>query len=164
LIAFIILAYLFCRIHDFDKNDKLDGLEVLKAVNHVMAGVRSSFISIFDSNNLLLFFLIILSGNPAFRHFSVHLGNDRVLTKENTVLTKINTVLKKKNTVFTKVNRVLTKENTVLTKVNTFLTKESTVITKKNSIDVGEQSTGEPKTHCGHYKTQFGAMVEQRVE
>jgi hypothetical protein len=42
LITLIILDYLFCRIHDFDKNDKLDGLEVLKAVNHVMAGVRTT--------------------------------------------------------------------------------------------------------------------------
>ena len=30
------------RIHDFDKNDKLDGLEVLKAVNHVMDEVRNA--------------------------------------------------------------------------------------------------------------------------
>merc|ERR1712179_127038 len=28
--------YHYFRLHDFDKNDKLDGLEVLKAVNHVI--------------------------------------------------------------------------------------------------------------------------------
>jgi hypothetical protein len=80
--TFIIVEDFFCRIHDFDKNDKLDGLEVLKAVNHVMAGVRTPFIGIFYSNNLL-FIKIILSENPASRHFfrnkvilRVHLGND----------------------------------------------------------------------------------------
>ena len=28
--------YHYFRLHDFDKNDMLDGLEVLKAVNHVI--------------------------------------------------------------------------------------------------------------------------------
>ncbi len=48
-----------------------------------------------------------------------------VLTKENTVLTKVNKLLTKENTVLTKVKKILTKENTVLTKVNKMLTKEN---------------------------------------
>ena len=61
-----------------------------------------------------------------------------VLTKENTVLTKVNTVLTKKNTVLTKFNIVLTKKNTVLTEVNRVLMKVNTLLTKEDTVRMAQ--------------------------